>query len=1021
LNPERWAQIEELFHRVAECEPKQRVGLLNEACSNDPELRREVEGLLSCDGKAGNHIQAAVRSELSAVGFPLSGKTVSHYRILDGVGGGGMGVVYRAEDIKLGRMVALKFLPEDSARDPFALGRFEREARAASALEHPNICPIYEFGEHEGQPFLVMQLLEGQTLAELISATAHGKPALDLDKLLNLAIQITEGLDAAHRQGIIHRDIKPANIFVTSQGQAKILDFGLVKLTRAQTAGNDSERALGGGDDVERLPPEIMPEAGCESFLSRTGVAMGTVGYMSPEQVRGEKLDARTDLFSLGSVLYEMATGRRAFTGDTGPVRQAILNQTPSPARQLNVELPAKLVKIINRALQKDQEARYCAASEMRTDLQALKRETESRRLPSWATLSGAAVVLVASLGAGGYFVFRSPVTRITEKDSVVMADFKNTTNDAVFDEALKQALAVELEQSPFLNVVSDRRVGETLRMMGRPADERVTVEVGREICLRTGSKALLGGAISSLGSHYLIDVNAVACTNGDTLAREQVEATDKEDVLKALNRATFSLRSKLGESLPSVQKFDVPIEATTTSLEALKNYSLGIKVSREHGSAPSIPFFKRAIELDPGFPMAYVGLARSYGNLNQPSLSFDNAAAAYKLRDLATEREKLRISANYFAATGELEKEAQTYDLWIASYPGDPVPHRDLGAIYSVMGQYDKVLGECKEASRLEPDNISNYANLGQTYFSLNRLEDAEATFDQALARKLDGGSLRWMMYYLAFLRGDSAQMEEQVAWGEGKPGVEDTLFSFQSDTEAYYGRLTRARDFSRKAADSAIRSESKEGAALWQLNAALREVEFGETGAAKQRLTDALALATSRDTKILAAMVFARIGEPKRAKKLVEELGRNYPSATALKLYWFPSVKAAIELSEGNSSQALVLLETATPYELGSPEPLQQLGTLYPAYLRGQAQIMARNPRAGAVEFQKLLDHPGIVLNFSLGALARLQLARAYAMAGDTPKATSAYRDFLLLWKDADRDIPVLEQARAEYAKLL
>jgi serine/threonine protein kinase len=398
LTPERWAQIEELFHRAAECDPNQRIGLLDEVCSNDPELRREVEALLSCDGRAGDYVQAAVRSELTAVGFPLTGETISHYRILGGVGGGGMGLVYRAEDIKLGRRVALKFLPVDSAKDPAALGRFEREARAASALEHPNICPIYEFGEHQGQPFLVMQLLEGQTLGGFISAAAHGKPPLDLDKLLNLAIQITEGLDAAHRQGIIHRDIKPANIFVTSQGQAKILDFGLAKLARGVTAaGDNSERDPRDDGDADRLPLESMPEADSDPFLSRTGVAMGTAGYMSPEQVRGEELDARTDLFSFGLVLYEMATGKRAFGGDTGPaLREAILNQMPSPAREVNPELPVKLEQVISKALEKDREARYQSAAEIRADLEILKRQMETRHLPrSWVVAPGGVVVLL--------------------------------------------------------------------------------------------------------------------------------------------------------------------------------------------------------------------------------------------------------------------------------------------------------------------------------------------------------------------------------------------------------------------------------------------------------------------------------------------------------------------------------------------------------------------------------------------------------------------------------------------------
>jgi tetratricopeptide (TPR) repeat protein len=599
-----------------------------------------------------------------------------------------------------------------------------------------------------------------------------------------------------------------------------------------------------------------------------------------------------------------------------------------------------------------------------------------------------------------------------------VLADFDNKTGDTVFDDALKQALAVELEQSPFLNVLSDRKVSETLRMMGRPANDRVTVDVARELCLRTGSKALLGGAISSLGSHYLIAVNAVACNSGDSLAKEQVDAASKEDVLKAISRAASNLRVKLGESLPSVQKFDVPIEATTSSLEALKNYSMSNTITREKGDAPSIPFLKRAIELDPNFPMAYAGLSVSYGNLGQRSLALEYATKAYGLRDRVTEREKLRISASYFKATGEFGKEAQTYELWIASYPRDFQPRGNLGTIYVSIGQYEKALAEYQEEVRHAPDDPGVYGNLAATYLTLKRLDEAKATFDQALAHKLDDGSLRVTMYYLAFLRGDSAQMEQELAWGAGKSGDEDQLLSAQSDTEAYYGRMSKAREFSRRAVDSAIRADSKETAALWQANAALREAELGNTAAAKQGATAALALSPGQEVKVAAALALARIGDTPRATALVGELEKSFASNALLNLYWLPTIKAAIELNQGRSSQALVSLETAAPYELGSAGTF--INYLYPAYVHGQASLLAHNGNAAASEFQKLLDHRGIVLNFVTGALAHLQLARAYAMAGDTAKAKTAYQDFFTLWKDADPDIPILKQAKAEYAKL-
>ena len=624
-------------------------------------------------------------------------------------------------------------------------------------------------------------------------------------------------------------------------------------------------------------------------------------------------------------------------------------------------------------------------------------------------------ILLAAALIAGGLY-YRSLQTKpLTEKDTIVLADFDNKTGDAVFDDALKQAMAVELGQSPFLNVLSDRKVNETLRMMGRPANERITGDVGRELCLRTGSKALLGGTISSLGSHYLVDLNAAACSTGDTLAKEQVEATSKEDVLKALSRASSSLRTKLGESLPSVQKFDVPIEATTSSLEALKNYSMGITIKKEKGDVPSIPFLKRAIELDPNFPMAYAGLAMTYENLGQFSLALESATKAYRLRDRVSERERLRITEAYFVATGELEKATQACELWAANYPRDSIPLVNMGANYSAMGQPEKALTEFQEALQLDPDNVTIYAALGAAYLRLNRLDEAKVTIDQAFAHKLDSGYLRLAMYELAFLRGDSAQMEQQVAWAGDKPGNDDDwLLSMQSDTEAYYGRLSQARDLSRRAVDSAVRSDTKETAALWQINAAQREVEVGNKAGATQGINAALALSPGRDVTTMAALTLARVGDTTRANALVEELEKSYPDYALLKLYWLPTINAAIEINKGHSSQAFVYLEAGAPYELS------EAGNLYPSYLRGQAYLLAHNGTAAAAEFQKLLDHRGIVLNSVTGSLAHLQVGRACAMTGDSTKAKAAYQDFLTLWKDADADIPILKQAKAEYAKL-
>ena len=944
----------------------------------------------------------------------LSGMTVSHYRVLEVIGGGGMGVLYKAEDLRLNRPVALKFLPEEMGSDPRAAERFEREARAASTLDHPNICSIYEFGEHQGQPFIVMPLLKGETLRDRLAAANSGESALPLPQLVELVIQIARGLAAAHEKGIIHRDIKPANIFVTATGMAKILDFGLAKVL--EDAGNTLAVAVG----TQVMSGLDAPPSSLGLSLSHMGVAIGTAGYMSPEQVRGEALDARTDLFSFGLVLYEMATGHRTFSGETAAaVRDAILNQTPVPARELNSALPPKLEAVIDKALAKDREVRYWSAMEIVADLENLRgsvwRESPRRPQRGLGKQLVAAALAMAAIAAGGIYWRSQRPPILSEEGTVVLADFTNTTGDVVFDDALRQALAFQLDQSPYVDVLSDRKMMTTLRQMERAPEQRVTSEIAAEICQRTQGSAVLAGSIAPLGTSYEIAIKALSCQTGHAFATVEMQAQTRNDVLKAVGDAGNEIRKELGESLGSLKNFDQSLpEATTSSLEALQAFS---KSKRLGAPTETMPYLKRALELDPYFALAYANLGAAYINVGETTLGTENLKKAYELRDRVSQRERFYIEASYYSlVTRDLDKGKRSAKEWAGSYPADWRPHNDLAITYALSGDAGEAVREMREAIRLFPDNPGAYANLMGTLCAANRLNEAQAAYEETRSRNLGSPYLLQYKYYLDFLRGDAAGMQEQLRLAAGVPRTEDVLLSAQADTEAYYGRLEQARNFSRRAVDSAERADATEAAATWKAWEALWETETGNSLEARRDVDQALALNPGRDIRVFAALALARTGDIVQAQQLAEAADQEFPLDTLLQNYALPSIRAAIQLQQNKPLMAIETLEVSRPYELGQGS----LTYMYPAYLRGEAYSKTGQGEKAAAEFEEILDHRGIVLNSPIGALAYLGLARAYVVHNDTAKAKAAYRDFLMLWKDADSGVPIYIQAKAEYAKL-